>query len=241
MRKIISVVLLVAFFACERTSKEPYQLEKERLTQIQRDSVLEKFKFNYESPILLDSSNIVVVPISTQFLKRRKTYSLDGYESNEFPRYWNVAFYNDITRERKLLTNKKFRISVIDTESFMFEKQREKSKILYRIGVVDYNLDGKLSGKDPDFLFASNIDGSRLQQISPVNEHLDDYRVPKGTTHIIFSTIKDINNDSIFDGRDQTFWYKAELEGESWRVDEMVDDSLQKKIESQYFDLWLTK
>lgn len=103
-RLMIGIILLLVILSCEEIAPKTQIIEEEDLTSAQVDSILTEFKFEYDSPIILDSSDQILLPISTKLLEKRTTYSSDGYFSDDFPRYWNVLFYDRKTGETQLLT-----------------------------------------------------------------------------------------------------------------------------------------
>lgn len=245
MKKLIYlIIIIIGLFSCKERRPKIENIAIENLTQVQIDSILTEFKFQYENPIVLDSSNHILIPISTELLKRKTSYSKEGYYSNDFPRYWNVLFYNRLTGKINLLTQKKFRISEIKAKknNKEFEEQDVlNGKILYTISDVDFNNDGKLNGKDPEFLFVSELDGSRLVRISPKNEDLVHYEIIQKSKEILIETRRDSNNDSIFDTRDELIWYKLKMKNSIWYNNEIVDSLSRKKIEKLYLEQWLKK
>ena len=244
MKKIISLILLTLLCSCQEKKSTIENIETNNLTQIQIDSILTEFKFQYENPIILDSSKQILIPISTKLLKRRSSYSKDGYYSGDFPRYWNVLFYNLSTGKTKILTHEKYRISEINAkvkDEFNEEKTILKNKITYKISDIDYNKDKKLNSQDPVFLFVSEYDGSKLQRISPLNEDLVYFEVINKTGELLFETRRDVNNDSIFNEDDELIWYKSKIENNKWKNIEIVDSLSRKNIEKIYFNQWLKK
>lgn len=237
--------MIIGIVSCQDRNPKIENIDTENLTQIQIDSILTKFKFQYEKPIILDSTSQILIPISTELLERKTSYSKDGYYSDDFPRYWNVLFYNRSTGKTNLLTNQKFRISEIYAKNSNDEYREKENilngKILYEISDIDYNKDGKLNSHDPEFLFISELDGNGLQRISPKNEDLVHYEVILKSREIIFETRRDINNDSIFNSKDEFVWYKSKIENNQWKNVEIVDSLNRKKIEKLYFEQWLKK
>lgn len=243
MDKLVLLIVIITLFSCQNKKPIEGNVVAENLTQTQIDSVLNKFKFQYESPIVLDSSDHILIPISTQFLKRKRSYSKDGYYSGDFPRYWNILFYNRVNEKTHLLTEKKFRISDINVGRSEHDEDKNvlSDKILYRITDQDYNNDGKLNQLDPDNLFVSNLDGKNLQRISNPNEDLVYYEVLKGSKEIIYETIRDTKRDSIFNTDDEHIWYKSKIVNGKWVKSEIIDAASRKSIEQLYFDQWLRK
>lgn len=243
MRLSIGFLLIIGLFSCGKEEANTELIQAENLTEEQIDSVLTKYKFQYEAPILFDSTNQVLIPISTQILERRTKYSHDGYYSDDYPRYWNVLFYNRESGETRLLSEDKIRISRIYAKESDYDEKGQiiKNLVLYEIGDIDFNKDNKLDGKDPAYLFSSNIDGTNLQRISPLNEDLLTYRVIPKSKQILIETRRDNNQDSLFNQKDESIWYKAELENLEWNVVEIIDSTGRKRIENLYFEQWLTR
>jgi len=114
-----------------------------------------------------------------------------------------------------------------------------KGKILYTISDTDYNGDNKLDYKDSEQLFVSNIDGTDLKRISPINEALSSYKIIPNSNQIILKTLRDTNKDSKFDHQDEYVWYKTEIVNDNWQIAEMIDAAKRKNIENLYFEQWL--
>jgi hypothetical protein len=243
MKQIIGMFLIIGMISCQESKPRIESIEKDDLTSEQIDSILTAFKFQYESPIILDSTNQVLIPISTELLERRTKFSKDGYYSDDYPRYWNVLFYNRETGETRLLTKDKIRISRIYAIQDEYEESSKimNKKVLYEIGDIDFNKDKKLNEKDPEYLFSSEINGTNLKRISPQNEDLQYFEVIQKSEQILIRTLRDINQDSIFNRKDESVWYKAELINQEWKVNEIIDSTGQKEIENLYFEQWLKK
>lgn len=243
MKNLIYLALIIGILSCSENNPRIGVIEAENLTTQQIDSILTEFKFQYESPIILDSTNQILIPISTELLDRRTSYSKDGYYSDDYPRYWNVVFYNRETGKNQLLTENKVRISEIHAIRDEYEGNNKilDGKILYEIGDEDYNKDGKLNGQDPEFLFCSEINGTNFIKISPDNEDLQFFKVIPKSNQILIRTIRDTKKDSIFDREDESIWYKAEFDNEKWKLNEIIDSTGRKNIGNLYFEQWLKK
>ena len=241
MKQIIAILLIIGILSCQESKPRIGSIEAENLTSKQIDSILTEFKFQYESPIVLDSTNQVLIPISTELIERSTKFSKDVYYSDDYPRYWNVLFYNRKTGETKLLTEDKIRISRIHSIREEFEKASKimNKKILYEIGVIDFNKDGKLNDDDPEYLFSSEMNGVNLKRVSPRNEYLQYFEVIPKSEQILIRTLRDINQDSIFNREDESIWYKAELINQEWKTTEIIDSTGRSRIENLYFEQWL--
>ena len=243
MKQIIGILfLIVMLLSCQDNRPQIGSIEAENLSTEQIDSILMEFKFKYEAPILLDSANQLLIPISTYLLKDKKTYTKSRYRSDGFPRYWNMLFYNSQTGATRLLTEDKIRISEYYTKAdSRGSKMALYKKVLYKISDIDFNKDKKLDEKDPQFLFSSDFDGGNFKRISPLNEHLQSFKVLPINEQILLNTLKDVNQDSIFNSKDESIWYKAQYKDQDWQVEEIIDSIGRKKIENLYFDQWLKK
>ncbi|MCB0628897.1 MAG: hypothetical protein R2824_24285 [Saprospiraceae bacterium] len=242
MRIIIGILVLIGLFSCKEDQPNTVFIENEELTSEQIDSILTEFKFYYETPIVIDSTHQVLIPISTQLLQKRTVYSKDGYDADDYPRYWNVLFYNRKTGATRLLTEDKIRISEINVnknEPYDEGNRIISGKILYQIGIDDYNQDKKLNNQDPEYLFSSETDGEGLTRISPPNEDLQYFEVIPGTKQILMRTRRDVNGDLLFDSKDETILYRAELIDQEWKVTSIINPATQKSIENLYFEQWL--
>ncbi|MCE7992527.1 MAG: hypothetical protein HEP71_11120 [Roseivirga sp.] len=239
MKNLLLLLLSAAILSCTSREQSTPLIDAENMTQEQIDSVLTEFKFEYTQPVLIDSSDHVLLPITTRLLERRRTYDRENYYDNDYPRYWNILFYNKASGETSLLTESKFRIS--DFKVNMEDKGPMLAhSILYEITDLDYNKDGKLSGQDPEHLFISNTDGSDLRRLSPINEDLESFTLIPNSDQLIIKTRRDKNGDLKFNTEDETIWYRIDLQGDSTPL-EMVDSVDRKKIENLYFDQWLKK
>mgnify|MGYP000945531948 CR=1 FL=1 len=100
MKQLIGMLIIIGILSCQVSKPRIESIETENLTSEQLDSILIEFIFQYVSPLVLDFTNQVLIPISTELLERRTKYSRDGYYSDVYPRYWNVLFYNQRTGKK---------------------------------------------------------------------------------------------------------------------------------------------
>ena len=246
MHRLFLLLFFISLISCESRSPRLESIEADNLSIEQIDSVLTEFRFEYENPIVIDSSDFVLIPISTELLERRKTFSSDGYYADDYPRYWNILFYNRATGESRLLTEEKVRISRIHTTKNQLEFSETidrlyTGKVLLEIADIDFNKDERLDSDDPDYLFICNIDGGDLTRLSPLGEDLVSYKVMPNSNQIIMNTRRDSNLDSLFDNSDDLIWHKTEYIDGVWQSEEMIDSLDRKRIQRLYFDQWLKK
>lgn len=240
MKKIIYIFTVTLLISC---GKEKHQVENtfsENLTQKQIDSVLTDFKFEYNNPIYIDSTNFVLLPITTKNTSSNKLINKSSYSyTDSRTKYWNILFYNSTSEKISLLTESKMSISDFDYNLREVGSILSKS-ILYKIRLIDYNNDGKLNHKDPEYLFISKNSGTELKRLSPENENLLSYSIIPKTNQLIIKTSRDTNNDFKFDVNDAIIWYKIDLQLNSKPL-EIIDSINRKKIENLFFKQWLEK
>jgi len=256
MRELLFITLILCVVACQEiTIAPPKSQEKINFAQHEIDSVLQKFKFRYEQPVIIKNSEHILIPISTELIEKRTKFYKGSHEaydySESFPRYWNMLFYNRKTGETRLLTEDKCRISKFDAnleKNFDWDdneidyervSNELKKKILYTITNIDFNGDDKLNYEDPEQLFVSDTDGTNLKCISPTNEALSSYNIVPNSNQIILKTLRDTNKDAKFDHQDESVWYKIEIVDDNWEIEEMIDAAKRKNIENLYFKQWL--
>ncbi len=139
MKKLILFTTFILVLAsCNRPNTRIGVIEEKNLTQTQIDSILNEYNFVYDDLTFIDSTSQILFPITTQKSYNRKRYSSSEYGAEDYPRYWNILFYNSINNKTNLLTNSKVRIS-----DFRCNIKNScpilKNRILNKIGNTDYN------------------------------------------------------------------------------------------------------
>ena len=239
MKKILFIITIFVLSSCNNDKPRIGIIEDKNLSQTQIDSILDEYNFVYADLTFIDSTNQILLPITTQRNYKRKMYSSNDYGTEDYPQYWNILFFNSENDTSNLLTQSKFNISSFDCN---IENTGPilKNSILYRIGDVDYNKDKRINYNDPLHLFISKIDGSELTRLSPINENLESYRIVPNSDKIIFRTKRDIDSDLDFDNEDELIWYQINL-SEQNSIKEIVSPTERKLIEKLYFKQWLIK
>jgi len=239
-------VLLITFvlfsvFGCQNNRNEKSQdINRDNLTQKEIDSVLDKINFTYHHPVVIDSSDIIMIPIGTEIQRGKIKYRYDSesYDKYNYSKYWNFTFNNTATQTTNLLTTKKSYI----TDYLANKKEVGKvasSSIFYEIADIDYNNDDLLNYEDPQHLFISNNDGSNLIRLSPKNEDLLNWTIIAHTDQVIINTKRDTNNDSKFDHKDAEIFYLLDLKTPEI-ISEIINSENRNTIEQLYFDSWLS-
>ncbi|SRX75345.1 TolB-like translocation protein [Aequorivita antarctica] len=239
MRLITIISILLLLFSCSQRQERIQVVENNNLNQKQIDSVLDKYNFEYESLIFIDSTQQAILPITTQKPRGGSRLSSKSYEAESYPQYWNIIFYNIETGHTNLLTKSKMRISNYHANLRNSGPIISKS-IIYKICDTDYDNDNQLTYKDPEQLFISVIDGSNLTRLSPLGEQIMDFQIVPDSDKIIFSTQRDTNEDLEFDKKDELIWYLIDLSKESKPI-EIINKTERKEIENLYFKQWLVK
>lgn len=239
MKKLIFLFSVIIVFSCNQSKPTIGVVDEKDFTQTQIDSIIDEYNFVYTNMSFIDSTSQVLFPIATRKVTGRKRYKSYDSEIEDYPRYWNILFYNSDTNETRLLTNSKMRIT-----DFEYNIKNSgpilKDRILYEIGDTDYNQDKKFNYEDPIHLFISNIDGSDLIRISPLNEDLESYQIVPNTDKIIFRTRRDANSDLEFDKKDERIWYQIDVSEKNSLI-EIIKATDRKLIEKLYFEQWLIK
>ncbi len=239
MRLIATITILFFVISCNQRQERIQVVENENLNQKQIDSVLEKYNFEYESFIFIDSTQQAILPITTQKSRGGDRLSSSSYKAESYPQYWNIIFYNIETGQTNLLTESKMRISNYHANLINVGPIISKS-IIYEICDTDYNNDNQLTFRDPEQLFISGIDGSNLTRLSPLNEEIMDFQIVPDSDKIIFSTQRDTNKDLEYDEKDELIWYLIDL-SKGLKPVEILDKTKRTEIENLYFKQWLVK
>lgn len=238
---LITIVIVLALFSCQKNKKQkPENVNRENLTQKEIDSVLSEFKFSYFEPVIIDSSDIIMIPIGTQMYRGRKSYrySSDNYDSYSYSKYWNFTFNNTAKNTTSLLIDKKSFITDFSANQEKVGKTASKS-IFYEMADVDYNQDNNLDFDDPIHLFISQNNGSNLKRVSPINENLHSWSIIPFTDKVIINTLRDSNKNLEFDIKDEYVFYLIDLNNIETKT-ELIDAKSRNKIEQLYFDSWLS-
>lgn len=245
MYKWIILPLTLILAACQPSDSESPPVNLKTLSNIQLDSIIEHYRFDYRNPIFIDSSQIALFPLpltsqNKRYAKQRQVDWLSNslYSSSGVSNNWNIIIYNYATGDTKLLTDQKCVILTIATNLENTGTLLSKS-ILYQIVDTDYNQDNQLDHMDPINLFISNFDGSDLNRLSPENENLSTYVLIPNQDALFIKTERDVNKDFKFDEKDETYWYKVELINDHINVIEIIDLETRKNIKQLFIEQWM--
>jgi hypothetical protein len=236
------IVFATCLAACgTNTGNGPEVAVKGPVTQEQIDSIVSKYAFIYEAPILPDSGSHALLPMSIQEEGRGSKVGLSSsyeYEGSYTPRFWNILFMDRRTHETHLLTDQKLRIDAIHIHSR--EQGMVLSKnVLYTIIDTDVDRDGKLDYNDPSHLSISALDGSALRPISPVEEDLIGWDVVKGEEQIVVRTRLDNDGNGKHENHEDIRVYVYDVV--NGKLKPVISNELQKKVNTLFFEQWLKK
>lgn len=178
---------------------------------------------DFSNPVLLDSSQNVLFPLANPIDDDRMSF-----KSSEQVSYWNIAFYNSLSKKYHLLDNRKMII-------LQYEDQKELSSgpdvylsevhdpnpaqglnidgklICYSVIIEDFNKDQKLTYADPKYLFTSDDAGNNFKQISPANLNVVSWQRVAKTNKLLIEVQSDSNNDKLFNNKDHIVPYVYDL------------------------------
>lgn len=204
----------------------------------------------YREPIITDYSEYVMIPVEVREISKGRIKDIGKYESlsrsyydNSYSkvsyiyygfygvRFHNVIFYNKNSGRSHLLLNKK---AVISSFYFPYEKENEKDKpckkfLLFGISDKDTNGDGIINEKDAIIGYVSDLVGQQLQQITPENTQLIDWRFDKNIDAIFVRVKKDSDNDKVFSDRDNISVLRINISNPSIGV-EIISDQINKEV-----------
>lgn len=237
------VIMSLLIISCQRNGLNNTNNRTPISSDETPDDILKDYSFSFEHPIIIDSSDYLLFPISTRLIAKRKLYSSDGYRTGDFPRFWNILFHNRQTGQSKLLSTAKMRISTIHTTTKNYDFGTDDheilpGKILYEMSTTDYNKDGLLDNKDPDYLYISDLDGSHLNRLSPPNEDLIYFEVHSHSGQIIVQTLSDTNDDLLFTNDDESKWYILDNKEDQWHINDIIDTTTYQDIKQLFFEQW---
>ncbi len=180
------------------------------------DSLMNGILGNTYETLDIDSSEYAILPLAAPRFDRegsdaKKFFGSSSYK-DEGSYYWNLIFYNEITRQSHLLDTSKQLIQNIYINNKESKGYYASKYILYDITKKDFNGNGLLDFDDPQYLFISDLDGRNLKQISPDNAHVISWEFPKKSNFLIVKFRYDMNKDRQFDDKDATTWIRVDID-----------------------------
>lgn len=200
----LSLLALTIFsLACSNTNKSISTAET-----VNTESSVET-QVKYSSSIIIQNNDMIIYPLNLN------TEKYDSYIRGGETNYWNLVFHNVVSGKSELLTHKKliinrFNIGASDKNPSQFSIL-SNSYIYYEIIDSDFDDDKKLTSKDPQKLFISNLEGKSFTQISPENYALYNWKIDTKHDLILMDLIKDTNGDKVFDEKDEVDYFVYNL------------------------------
>ncbi|MDB2473782.1 hypothetical protein N9W70_04960 [Schleiferiaceae bacterium] len=243
-RIIIWTFLTLSFWACNESPKDDLTAQKTEPNIETDNSKYETINLQVNNPIVLDSSDWVLYPLTLEELEETEM----GFKSSSYSRqhaYWNISFYNSQTKETRLLSDSlKMLINSISPKNHVFIQSefREKGNqglIYYSITTKDFNQDGKLNSDDPKYLFISESSGKDFKQVSPDNFDLLHWQTIRKENKILIQTRKDINKDKEFDTDDEIVSFIYDIDNE--KIEEIFSEEFNLKTKKLLENQWTNK
>jgi hypothetical protein len=164
-------------------------------------------KFDFENPIMVDSSSTIVIPISYN----------NNYFSNNKIANWedvcaNLIFYNFVTDSSKRLFDYNTYILNINNryETFYNKKPNKNFTIQHffcRVKNVDYNNNGKIDENDPAVLYVCDIYGNNLMALTSPNENVESFEIFEKLNFAMIKIQRDANDDHNFRNSENNYYY----------------------------------
>mgnify|MGYP003551129663 CR=1 FL=1 len=156
---------------------------------------------------------------------RYNFYSLSFEDCN------NIIFYNKKTEETHLLLQKP---AIISRFYFPHYDKEYKGKkywfILLGIHEDDSNTDGYINGEDAEKVYAADLSGANMIQITPDNTQLVDWYIDSVTTNIFLKVRHDSNKDQRFNYYDDVEILKAQI-GNFAQGRAIINDEIKSNIQ----------
>ncbi len=242
MNKLVfSSLVGFVLWACSEKPKDSFEDSMSQPTVESENSIYNKINLQFDSPIVLDSSDWVLYPLTHEKLEETEY----GFKSSSYGRqyaYWNAAFFNTHTKETRLLSEDlKMLINSISTNNGAYthsgQKERKSdSHIYYSITTKDYNQNGKLDVDDPKYLFISDISGQGFKQASPDNLDLIHWQTINESNKILIQTLKDSNKDKKFDGDDEIVSFIYDIGNQ--KIDQIFSDDFNLMTKKLFEKKW---
>ncbi|WP_231460098.1 MULTISPECIES: hypothetical protein [unclassified Pedobacter] len=159
--------------------------------------------------IIISNTDIIIYPL------RLNKGNYTDYSRNTGANYWNIIFNNVITGKSDLLTHKKILINhfkIGNNENQSLNRSLLSNQfIYYEITDSDSDGDKKLTSKDLNKLFISNLEGKAFTQISPKNYSVHSWKIDSDHNLILLDLIKDTNGDKEFNDKDEIEYFVYNL------------------------------
>lgn len=239
MKFPVFVLICIIPFACAHNEK------KVEAKNIDKNSSEQNPKSNLQINTFdeIDHSGVILIPLQMRVGNPENESIIElassaSYERTDHSSYWNILFYNTKSNIYHLLTDKKVKIL---RYHYDFNESTNKSEnvpfIFYEIKIDDYNKDNFLNYNDPTYLYISDKFGKNFRQISKSNYHLQDWKYINSTSKVVFTLIRDSDNNLEFDKEDEISIFDYSLKENQGGVD-IINDSLKNVLRTLYDRDW---
>ena len=225
-------LLLGLFFACNPQEISP-SIDQAVTGKESSDS-----GYKFGNIVFQDSSAWVLMPLNFPVENKSRKILSSSYGGRNYS-CWNYLFLDPNSNQQRLLTDQKA-LFINLQHNIRGQGRVLDQSILYRTKTVDYNQDDELDGRDPTYLWRSDLTGQQLIQLSPAHEHVQEYYLIPNTDKIIFTTLQDSNQDLKFDASDQLVWYELDL-AVGGPPNKLLDPTIATKINQLYQTYWTEK
>lgn len=227
MKNILAVLLLMIFlFSCEESQST--LSHKTDTDQIKNDSTSNLIS---DLPIHIDSTAYLIHPIGNFKIGKSSKASFYGSSSgrsnnvsNSNYRSYKISGKMSNLKFQHLDSDKLHQLTdatlLINSVTFLHQINENISKqfLVYNIIDHDSNADDELNGKDDNALYISGIDGENFKKLTQKDEELVNWKVIQSKNRLYFRTIKDLNNDGVFDNQDMVKYQYVDLQDASLKV-----------------------
>ena len=206
---LILLVAIISLVSCEKSLTD---IESSSNVETE-PSAIENLNIQMNSFSEIDSTGILIFPLQMGQNKRD-----DGdFTYKEMPDngYWNIIFFNSITNEYHLLTDKKIMILDYDYKYNSEEGinvSKKTNHIFYNVRNIDFNNDKLINDKDPISLFVSDRFGKNFRQISPLNMSINNWKFIQASNKVVMTATIDSNKNKLFDGNDEVLTFEVLLD-----------------------------
>ena len=164
-------------------------------------------KFEFENPIIVDSTSTIVIPISynTNYFSNNKIANWENL-------YANLIFYNFVTdSSKRLFEHNTYILNVYNRYETFYNKKPNrnftKQHFFCRVKNVDYNDNGKIDEYDPAILYVCDIYGNTLRALTSNSENVESFEIFEKLNFAMIKIQRDANDDHDFRNSENDYYY----------------------------------
>jgi len=240
--------LLVAFAACSSNDAS----SEGAANSVAQHATKAKLRIPVGDPVLIDSSDYVMYPLSLTEIVTEEKDEYGGSYSGRTTTYWNILFYNPRSNQSHLLTPKKLVISSYAGQNLgnfsdsdgphkAYLRTYAADKLLYFSATsTDFNHDGQLTTTDPTYLFISDKSGENFRQVSPDSLHVTGWEIQRNTGKILLQATQDSNHDRKFGEGDESIPYVYDIAAQQ-PASRVFSPAFMQQLSTQFQQQWPKK